>query len=96
MTISLTDSLAMIWNNYTCRCEYSVVDIDECREDPSLCTPGGTCHNTADGYRCVCKRGFKLDSTGRKCVGRPDTSRGNLGGGIKVPKNIHTIYAAII
>lgn len=86
MTISLTDSLAIVWNNYTCRCEHSVVDIDECREDPSLCTPGGTCHNTADGYRCVCKRGFKLDSTGRKCVGRPDTSRGNWGGGLKCPK----------
>lgn len=72
----------MIWNNYTLGCEHSVVDIDECREDPSLCTPGGTCHNTADGYRCVCKRGFKMDSTGRKCVGRPDTSRGNWGWGL--------------
>lgn len=65
--------IAYLWNGITvqsCRCEHSVVDIDECRDDPSLCTPGGTCHNTADGYRCVCKRGFKLDATGRKCVGR--------------------------
>ncbi|XP_078313226.1 fibrillin-1-like [Crassostrea virginica] len=80
-------------------------DIDECREDVSLCTPGGQCHNTRDGYNCVCKRGYKLDSTGKKCIdinecenGRCDDRCENIPGSYKCmcPPGYKPVYGQCI
>lgn len=54
-----------------CNLLASFLDIDECTEQAHLCTPGGQCRNTQGGYMCVCNRGYKLDSTGQKCIGKP-------------------------
>ncbi|KAL3865813.1 hypothetical protein ACJMK2_043163, partial [Sinanodonta woodiana] len=51
-------------------------DIDECTEQPQLCSPGGVCHNTLGSFNCVCKRGFKLDSTGTKCIDLDECENG--------------------
>ena len=47
-----------------------ISDINECAEQRHLCAPGGQCRNTEGGYMCVCNRGYKLDSTGQKCIGK--------------------------
>ena len=37
-------------------------DIDECDENPNLCTPGGTCENlNGNFYTCNCDAGFEPD-----------------------------------
>ncbi|KAK7084983.1 Hemicentin-1 [Halocaridina rubra] len=42
-------------------------DINECQEDPTICDQ--TCLNLIGGYRCDCRRGFRLVGQDR-CVGR--------------------------
>ena len=44
------------------------VDIDECREKPSVCDHG-LCENTVGSYRCRCNAGFEL-SHNRDCIGK--------------------------
>ena len=48
---------------------FVILDIDECQEQPHLCGPGGTCRNTQGSFQCICNRGYKLDPTGKKCIG---------------------------
>lgn len=43
-------------------------DINECMMDPTLCE-NGICINTDGNFRCECQEGFKIDSTGTKCIG---------------------------
>ena len=45
------------------------VDVDECRHLSNLCE-NGECINNDGSYRCKCKMGYKLDPTGKKCVGK--------------------------
>ena len=47
-----------------------VLDIDECKNQPNLCGPVGTCHNTRGSFRCSCPTGYKVDMTGEKCIGK--------------------------
>ena len=41
----------------------SLLDIDECSENPSLCQNNGTCFNTEGSFDCQCRSGF----TGKSC-----------------------------
>lgn len=43
-------------------------DINECAEDTGICPKPGRCVNTLGSFKCICPRGFKLDSTGTYCV----------------------------
>ena len=43
------------------------VDIDECTQDGSLCSPIATCKNLGGSYQCECNNGFKGD--GHFCAG---------------------------
>ena len=47
-----------------------VLDIDECKNQPNLCGPVGTCHNTRGSFKCSCPTGYKVDMTGEKCIGK--------------------------
>jgi hypothetical protein len=42
-------------------------DIDECLEQPHLCSPGGKCQNTRGSYQCICPKGYRRDPTGTQC-----------------------------
>lgn len=53
--------------NYVYR--YSCEDIDECKNDPTLCE-NGNCVNTAGGYECDCDMGFTRSKQGRSCLGQ--------------------------
>lgn len=44
-----------------------VVDINECGE-AEICPKPGRCVNILGSFRCICPRGFKLDSSGTYCV----------------------------
>ena len=48
---------------------FRFVDVNECLHMSSLCE-NGECVNNDGSYRCKCKMGYKLDATGKKCVGR--------------------------
>ena len=43
--------------------------MNECLHMTSLCE-NGECVNNDGSYRCKCKMGYKLDETGKKCVGK--------------------------
>ena len=47
----------------------SFADVDECLHMSNLCE-NGECVNNDGSYRCKCKMGYKLDATGKKCVGK--------------------------
>ncbi|GFO21380.1 fibrillin-1 [Plakobranchus ocellatus] len=42
-------------------------DIDECASMPEACK-NGRCLNTMGSFRCVCDKGYKTDTTGKRCV----------------------------
>nr|AGT16056.1 wall-associated kinase [Saccharum hybrid cultivar R570] len=37
-------------------------DVNECKQNPSVCPNGATCHNKGGGYYCSCPLGRKLDN----------------------------------
>ena len=43
-------------------------DVDECREDSSLCI-NGRCVNVDGGYRCECLPGYTPSANGELCIG---------------------------
>ena len=45
---------------------FSVTDINECQEDPGLCSQ--FCSNTDGSYICHCERGYELGSDENTCV----------------------------
>ena len=56
-------SISIFSNTYS----YVVfADINECREDSSICAH--QCLNTRGSYECICNRGFRL-SADNQCVG---------------------------
>jgi hypothetical protein len=44
------------------------LDINECKEDTTICPKPGRCVNTLGSFKCICPRRFKLDSTGTYCI----------------------------
>ncbi|RUS90503.1 hypothetical protein EGW08_001771 [Elysia chlorotica] len=59
----------------------TVADIDECRIHPGICV-NGICINVDGSFRCECRSGFTLDSSGRKCVDKDECQeRGVCGNG---------------
>lgn len=48
----------------------NVLDIDECKEQSNVCKQNQICENQFGSYRCICKTGFRLSSSGLKCVGK--------------------------
>ncbi|XP_059151338.1 fibrillin-1-like isoform X1 [Physella acuta] len=42
-------------------------DINECQQHPDICTHG-VCENLQLGYRCICNAGFRIDSSGLRCI----------------------------
>ena len=46
---------------------YSLLDINECLEDPLICGVGA-CVNTDGGYNCVCPEGYVLLPGGSKHI----------------------------
>ena len=44
-----------------------IKDINECLMNPC---ENGECVNTDGSYRCVCRPGYTLDITGKKCIGK--------------------------
>jgi hypothetical protein len=61
-------------NRYICKVwklYYNILfltDINECLEQTGTCPPPGNCINTLGSFKCICPRGFKLDSTGTFCT----------------------------
>jgi hypothetical protein len=49
-------------------------DIDECSLRSDLCD-NGECVNTAEGYRCDCKKGFEMSASGQ-CVDKNECLQG--------------------
>jgi len=43
-----------------------IIDVDECKEDPSPC--GTACTNLPGSYRCDCDEGFESNGNGT-CTG---------------------------
>lgn len=44
-------------------------DLNECAMMPDACV-GGECINTDGSFRCECPQGYRLDPSGKKCVGK--------------------------
>lgn len=42
------------------------IDINEC-DEPGVCPKPGRCVNILGSFKCICPRGFKLDSSGTYC-----------------------------
>ncbi len=51
-------------------------DIDECKEDRTLCE-NGKCRNLAGGFQCLCNAGYTLSADGTICL---DNDECNLPG----------------
>ncbi|KAM5238007.1 fibrillin-3 [Ctenodactylus gundi] len=50
-------------------------DVDECAEDPSVCTRG-LCINTDGSFRCECPLGYSLDPSGTLCEDADECAAG--------------------
>ncbi|XP_048453046.1 nidogen-1 [Rhincodon typus] len=68
-------------NRFTCECSagfygdgQTCYDVDECRDDPSICGNYAVCNNQPGTYRCECFTGYQFADDGRTCVAvqRPD------------------------
>ncbi|XP_035710508.1 fibrillin-2 isoform X2 [Folsomia candida] len=58
-------------------------DINECAQNPNICT-NGACENLVGTYRCICDRGYQVDSTGKLCLDVNECEMDDLicGGGL--------------
>ncbi|XP_078069535.1 nidogen-1 [Mustelus asterias] len=68
-------------NRFTCECSagfygdgLTCYDLDECRENPSICGNYAVCNNQPGTFRCECFAGYQFADDGRTCVAvhRPD------------------------
>lgn len=49
---------------------YSFPDVDECQNDPQLCS-NGVCRNTPGSFECLCGVGYVLAKGTTACIGKP-------------------------
>lgn len=52
-----------------------IPDVDECVDDPELCSPHGECLNTEGSYLCVCGSGFVGNLDTPSCDGKMQPHR---------------------
>lgn len=58
-------------HTHTQRISASVLpDVDECTNEPNLCSPHGKCLNTEGSYQCVCDSGFTANLETPTCDGK--------------------------
>ncbi|KAM7385835.1 hypothetical protein PAMP_001890 [Pampus punctatissimus] len=43
-------------------------DIDECQENPQICSSHAICNNQPGTFRCECVDGYQFDSDGQTCI----------------------------
>ncbi|XP_043535972.1 nidogen-1 [Chiloscyllium plagiosum] len=62
-------------NRFTCECSagfygdgQTCYDVDECRDDPSICGNYAVCNNQPGTFRCECFTGYQFAEDGRTCV----------------------------
>lgn len=60
---------------FTCQCAVgfngdgrTCYDIDECREDPTICGSHAICNNQPGTFRCECEEGYQFSSDGQNCI----------------------------
>ncbi|XP_030050841.1 nidogen-1 [Microcaecilia unicolor] len=63
-------------NQFTCECTagfrgngITCFDVDECREQPTICGEYATCNNQPGTFRCECLEGYQFAEDGQTCVG---------------------------
>ncbi len=42
-------------------------DINECAQNPNICSDHGACENLPGSYKCICDPGYEPDITGKSC-----------------------------
>uniref|UniRef100_H3ASA9 Nidogen 1 n=1 Tax=Latimeria chalumnae TaxID=7897 RepID=H3ASA9_LATCH len=64
-------------NRFTCECTTgfhgdgrTCYDVDECRENPSICGSNAVCNNQPGTFRCECVEGYRFAADGRTCTGK--------------------------
>lgn len=62
-------------NRFTCECSagfygdgQTCYDVDECRDNPSICGNYAVCNNQPGTFRCECFAGYQFAEDGRTCV----------------------------
>ncbi|XP_051880023.1 nidogen-1 [Pristis pectinata] len=62
-------------NQFTCECSagfygdgQTCYDVDECRDNPSICGNYAVCNNQPGTFRCECFTGYQFADDGRTCV----------------------------
>lgn len=43
-------------------------DMNECAMNPEICQ-NGACENLDGSYRCICNPGYRVDQSGKRCLG---------------------------
>lgn len=63
--------------NFSIFLKYSGLDINECAQNPNICT-NGACENLLGTYRCICNPGYQVDSSGKTCTDINECAVDNL------------------
>ena len=70
--------------------ESMFVDVDECRNDPTLC--GFMCRNRIGSYECICPRGQMLLADRKSCAGSQMSIKQPYKPVAKAPRPVTLVY----
>jgi len=56
-----------VMTHYHNICLY-LADMNECAMNPEICQ-NGACENLDGSYRCICNPGYRVDQSGKRCLG---------------------------